>query len=122
MISKVEYSQALPYVTLDGSLIRELMHPRTHSNQAQSLAEATVAIGATTRLHRHTKTEELYHFTNGEGLMTLGDEVFAVKAGDTVCIHPGTAHRVQNTGDRPLKILCCCTPPYADDDTELLDD
>lgn len=122
MISKVEYSQVSPYVTLDGSFIRELMHPRRHSNHAQSLAEATVAIGATTRLHRHTKTEELYHVTDGEGLMTLGDEVFAVKQGDTVCIHPGTAHRVQNTGHRPLKILCCCTPPYADDDTELLDD
>ena len=47
---------------------------------------------------------------------------FAVKQGDTVCIRPGMPHRVQNTSDRPLKILCCCTPPYADDDTELLDD
>ncbi len=121
MTSKTEYTQIEPYVTLDGSLIRELMHPRTRGNRAQSLAEATVTIGATTRLHRHTKTEELYHFTDGEGLMTLGDEVFPVKQGDTVCIHPGTAHRVQNTGDRPLKILCCCTPPYADTDTELLD-
>lgn len=122
MKNKVEYSKVLPYVTLDGSLIRELMHPSKHSNYAQSLAEATVAVGATTRLHRHTKTEELYHFTDGEGLMTLGNEVFAVAQGDTVCIHPGTAHRVRNTGDRPLKILCCCTPPYADDDTEVLDD
>jgi mannose-6-phosphate isomerase-like protein (cupin superfamily) len=122
MINKVEYAQALPYLTLDGSLIRELMHPRTHGNHAQSLAEATVVAGAMTRLHRHGKTEELYHFTDGEDLMTLGDEVFAVKQGDTVCIPPGTPHRVQNTADRPLKILCCCTPPYADDDTELLDD
>lgn len=122
MTNKVEYAQAVPYLTLDGSLIRELMHPRRHSNHAQSLAEATVAVGATTRLHRHTKTEELYHFTHGEGLMTLADEVFAVRQGDTVCIHPGTPHRVQNTGDGPLKILCCCTPPYADNDTELLDD
>lgn len=122
MTNKVEYAEALPYVTVDGSLIRELMHPRRHGNHAQSLAEATVAVGEMTRLHRHTATEELYHFTDGEGLMTLAEEVFAVKQGDTVCIHPGTAHRVQNTGDRPLKILCCCTPPYADDDTELLDD
>lgn len=121
MTNKVEYSQVLPYVTLDGSLIRELMHPHRHGNRAQSLAEATVAVGATTRLHRHAKTEELYHFSDGEGLMSLGEAVFAVKQGDTVCIHPGTAHCVRNTGNRPLKILCCCTPPYADDDTELLD-
>lgn len=122
MANKVRYAEVLPYVTVDGSLIRELMHPRQHGNRAQSLAEATVAVGEMTRLHRHTATEELYHFTDGEGLMTLADEVFTVRQGDTVCIHPGVAHRVQNTGDRPLKILCCCTPPYADGDTELLDD
>ena len=121
MTSKVEYAQVEPYVTLDGSRVRELMHPRAHGNQAQSLAEAIVNVGQATRLHRHLKTEELYHFTSGEGTMTLGDEVFAVKQGDTVCIPPGMPHRVQNTGRTPLKILCCSTPPYADSDTELLD-
>ncbi|MFQ5937269.1 MAG: cupin domain-containing protein [Acidiferrobacterales bacterium] len=121
MIKKTAYDAVQPYVTLDGSLIRELMHPRVHGNHAQSLAEATVAVGAITRRHRHERTEELYHFTDGEGLMTLGDNVFAVKRGDTVCIHPGTPHCVRNTGHAPLKILCCSTPPYADSDTELLD-
>jgi mannose-6-phosphate isomerase-like protein (cupin superfamily) len=121
MTCKTEYTEIEPYVTLDGSLIRELMHPRVHGNRAQSLAEAIIDVGKVTRPHRHLKTEELYHFTAGEGTMTLGDDVFAIKQGDTVCIPPGMPHRVHNTGNTPLKILCCSTPPYADSDTELLD-
>lgn len=117
---KIEYARVRPYVTLDGSLIRELMHPRVHVNRAQSLAEATLAPGASTRLHRHRRSEELYHFTAGEGLMTLGEETFAVAPGDTVHIAPGTPHCVRNTGATELKILCCSAPPYADEDTELL--
>lgn len=45
MTSKVEYAQIEPYVTLDGSRVRELMHPRVHGNRAQSLAEAIVDVG-----------------------------------------------------------------------------
>lgn len=52
--------------------------------------------------------------------MTLGKETFAVRAGDTVCIAPGTAHCIENTGAGPLRILCACAPAYADADTELL--
>ncbi len=118
---KSEYARVTPCLTLDGSLIRELMHPRAHANRAQSLAEATVAPGAVTRLHRHHRSEELYHFTAGAGLMTLGEESFAVAPGDTVHIAPGTPHRVRNTGTTELKILCCSAPPYADEDTELLE-
>jgi mannose-6-phosphate isomerase-like protein (cupin superfamily) len=114
------YSAVAPYMTKDGSEIRELMHPAVHGNRAQSLAEATVAPGAATTLHRHGATEEIYHFTAGEGLMTLGGDRFPVRAGDTVCIPPGTPHRVENTGNAPLKILCACAPAYEHGDTELL--
>ena len=114
------YSDAPPYITKDGSRIRELMHPSQHGNQAQSLAEATVAPGAVTALHRHRLTEEIYHVTAGEGLMTLGAEQFLVSVGDTVCISPGTAHCIECVGSVPLKILCACAPAYGHEDTELL--
>jgi mannose-6-phosphate isomerase-like protein (cupin superfamily) len=52
--------------------------------------------------------------------MTLGDEVFAIAAGDSILIAPGTAHRVANTGHEALRILCCCAPAYSHADTELL--
>jgi mannose-6-phosphate isomerase-like protein (cupin superfamily) len=52
--------------------------------------------------------------------MTLGNEQFEIKAGDTVCITPGTLHKVKNTGVTLLKILCASAPSYSHSDTELL--
>ncbi|MEA2038935.1 MAG: cupin domain-containing protein [Thermodesulfobacteriota bacterium] len=119
-MKKSEYEKIVPYETKDGSLIRELMHPEVHGNSTQSLAEATVPVGSRTFLHRHRKSEEIYHITQGTGLMSLDNDTFSVRTGDTVCIQPGTSHWIKNTGDAPLRILCCCAPPYSHDDTELL--
>lgn len=112
--------EVAPYITKDGSEIRELLHPERHAVRQQSLAEAVVAPGATTRLHRHDTTEEIYHVTRGCGLMTLAGETFAIAVGDSILIAPGTAHCVTNTGGEPLHILCCCAPAYTDADTVLL--
>ena len=114
-----------PYVTRDGSEIRELMHPRVQGAQLgvarQSLAEASLTPGQRTVLHRHAVTEELYHITAGSALMTLGERRFEVAAGDTVCIPPGTAHCIENTGGARLTLLCACSPAYSHEDTELLE-
>lgn len=115
------YALVPPYVTKDGSEIRELMHPAIHGNRAQSLAEATVPAGTRTLLHRHHHTEELYHITDGCGLMILGSSQLAVTAGDTICIPPGTPHCIEATGNSALRLLCCCAPAYSHDDTEVLE-
>ena len=120
MTQITRYSEIQPYTTKDGSQIRELLHPDSHGNSEQSLAEARVSPGTETILHRHHKTEELYHITAGCGLMTLGEEQFPVCVGDTVLIPPGTAHRIRCEGENELVILCCCSPAYAHEDTELL--
>ncbi len=117
---KTCYADIPAYITKDGSEIRELMHPDRHPVQRQSLAEAVVRPGEQTQLHQHKMTEELYHVTAGSGTMTLGDERFAIGVGDTVLIPPGTPHCVAATGSEALRILCCCSPAYAHDDTYLL--
>jgi mannose-6-phosphate isomerase-like protein (cupin superfamily) len=118
---KTSYSQIPAYDTKDGSEIRELMHPSGHGNRNQSLAEATVLPGTRTLLHRHRLTEEIYHVTSGSGRMTLGDETFDIVTGDSVLIPPGTPHCIEAVGTTPLRILCCCSPAYAHEDTELLE-
>lgn len=117
---RTRYDEIQEFVTKDGSIIRELMHPQQHGNQQQSFAEAIVPIGASTLLHRHHKTEEIYYFIRGSGRMRLGDDEFTVVAGDTVCIMPGLAHALTNTGPQPLVLLCASSPAYSHDDTELL--
>lgn len=118
---KTAHRDIPPYITLDGSEIRELMHPSRHGGRAQSLAEATVPPGGRTLLHRHAHSEELYHVMAGTGWMTLGESQFDIVPGDTVLIQPGTPHRVEATSNVPLVLLCCCSPAYAHDDTELLE-
>lgn len=118
---KTQYNAILGFITKDGSEIRELMHPAVHGNRAQSLAEAIVAPGMRTHLHQHRASEELYHITAGRGRMTLGQEQFEVRTGDTITIPPGTPHCIENIGTDALRILCCCAPPYSDADTELLE-
>ena len=121
MTLRTRYADIPPYVTKDGSVIRELMHPGVHGNTNQSLAEATVAVGAATIAHRHHVTAELYLITAGEGRMTLGERMIDVRVGDTIAIPPQTIHSIANTGSTPLTILCACAPAYSHDDTELVD-
>lgn len=118
---KTRLADIAPYITRDGSAIRELMHPDVHGNRAQSLAEAVVPAGARTLLHRHRETEELYHVTAGEGVLTLGSERLKVSPGDTALIPPGTPHCIEATGAEALRILCCCSPAYRHEDTEILE-
>ena len=108
------------FETLDGSTVRELIQVGDGARN-QSLAEATVRPGGATTAHRHHASEEIYLFTAGSGTMRLGGESFEVAAGDSVLIAPGTSHKLFNPGPEPLVLLCCCSPPYADEDTELLE-
>lgn len=114
---KTRYEDIVPYVTKDGSTIRELMHPALHGNQSQSLAEAVLAPGRGTASHIHRESEEIYHITRGTGRMTLGEATFDVAPGDTVSIPAGTPHSIVNTGPFDMAMLCCCTPAYTHDDT-----
>ena len=118
---KNEYEKATAYVTKDGSIIRELIHPSRHGpTVAMSLAEAVVPSGDETFLHLHHTFQEIYHFLEGEGVMTLGKETFPVKTGDSILIPAGMPHKVRNCGTGPLRFLCCCTPPYTHEETELI--
>jgi mannose-6-phosphate isomerase-like protein (cupin superfamily) len=108
------------FTTKDGSEIRELAGVPTGNSQNQSLAEATVPPGGETEEHYHRASEEIYLFTHGSGRLRLGDEESEVTVGDTVVIAPGTAHKLWSTGDEPLRLLCCCSPPYSDGDTYLI--
>ena len=106
-----------PFVTRDGSTIRELAGPAWSAVERQSLAEATVDPGGETAEHFHPHTEEIYYFVGGAGRMRLGEQEDVIAAGACVVIPPGVPHKLWNTGDEALVLLCCCVPAYSDDDT-----
>ena len=119
---KTSKNKIEPFITKDGSWVRELIHPAFQEGAAISLAEAIVRQGSTTMLHIHRRSQEIYHITQGKGMMALGIERFEVKSGDSVLIMSGMPHCIENIGTQPLRILCCCHPPYDHQDTQILND
>ena len=108
-----------PFITADGSSIRELAGIPTGNAVNQSLAEATVPPGSDTIEHYHRTSEEIYLFVSGMGTMRLDGDEAPVRAGDCVVIAPGAVHKLRNAGTDPLVLLCCCAPPYSHEDTVL---
>jgi mannose-6-phosphate isomerase-like protein (cupin superfamily) len=106
-----------PFITKDGSEIRELLAHRNSAIRNQSLAEARVPIGGSTQEHYHPKAEEIYFITAGAGRVRIEGEVREVRAGDAIAIPSGQKHKLWNLGNETLKLLCCCAPAYDDGDT-----
>lgn len=108
---------AKPFVTLDGSTIREIIHPKNTRGVKQSLAEATLPPHSATAEHTHKKSGEIYYVLEGAGWMHLGREEFPVRANDAIHIPAGTRHFIENISHKDIVFLCCSSPPYSDEDT-----
>ena len=102
---------ATPFTTKDGSTIREFVH-----TSVQSLAEASLEPGQATQRHYHGRSEEIYLIVDGAGELEVDGDVRAVGPGDAILIPPGAWHRL-TAGEAGATLLCCCVPPYADEDT-----
>jgi len=115
----INQREAVPFVTADGSTIRELLAHRNSSIRKQSLAEARLGPGQATTPHHHKVTEEIYYILSGSALMTLDGESRPVGPGDAISIPPGLVHTIKNTGPEELVFLCTCAPGYEHTDTFL---
>jgi len=113
----VRLSEAPPFITKDGSEIREILAHRNSCLCNQSLAEATLPPGGSTEEHYHARTEEIYFITQGSGRIRIGTEERDVLQGDGIAIPPGARHKLWNTGSEALRLLCCCAPAYEHSDT-----
>jgi mannose-6-phosphate isomerase-like protein (cupin superfamily) len=110
-------AKAEAFTTLDGSTIRVLLDAELGGAHEQSLAEASLAAGVETRRHYHARTEEIYVVLGGSGRMEVEGEERVVRPGDAVLIPPGAWHQIQADAGGELRFLCCCAPPYSDEDT-----
>jgi mannose-6-phosphate isomerase-like protein (cupin superfamily) len=103
-------ASAEPFTTKDGSTIREL-----HHTAEQSLAEASLPAGAETQRHHHALTEEIYVVLEGTAMMEVDGSRRSVGPGDAILIPAGARHQI--SAETALRFLCCCVPPYSDEDT-----
>ena len=102
---------ATPFVTKDGSTIREYFH-----TGLQSLAEASLEPGAATQRHYHARSEEIYLIAEGGGELEVDGHRRQVAAGDAILIPPRAWHAL-TAGEHGVRLLCWCVPAYSDDDT-----
>ena len=98
--------------TPHGSQIRPLMDRTTSPITQCSLAEETLPPGKSVTPHHHEVLEEIYYILSGSGVMTIGDESQAVRAGDAIYIPKHHVHTLTNTGDEEMKILLVCGPAF----------
>ncbi len=99
------------------AFLTKVLAYRNSAIRNQSLAEARLAVGASTMEHYHPKAEEIYYITQGTGRMQIEGELKEVRVGDAIAIPPGKKHKIWNTGSETLRLLCCCAPAYEDSDT-----
>jgi mannose-6-phosphate isomerase-like protein (cupin superfamily) len=108
--------RAQAFTTLDGSTIRVLLDALDGNAVNQSLAEAELAPGQATQRHYHGRTEEIYILLEGSGEMEVEGDRARVGPGEAILIPPGARHEIR-AGERGVRFLCCCAPPYSDSDT-----
>ena len=110
-----KYAQQIPFTIKDGSTIRSLLDLSNAPVCNQSLAEATLPVGAETERHYHRLSEEIYYLIEGRGMMEIDGETREISVGDVILIPAGAWHQI--SAIEPLRFLCCCSPPYSHEDT-----
>ena|ERR1700730_10352444 len=98
--------------TAHGSEIRPLIDRTTSGITQCSLAEEILPPGHAVTTHHHRQIEEIYYIVVGRGLMTVGDEVREVVAGNAVYVPRGHRHTLENTGTEPIKLILVCGPAF----------
>lgn len=74
-------------------------------------------------LQRHRRRSEHWHVVSGEAVVTRDQEQLALRAGDSVDIPAGAAHRIANPGAVPLTFIEVQQGDYfGEDDIERLED
>ncbi len=61
--------------------------------------------GARGRVHRHTRSDNVYIVRRGEGTLTIEGETHVIRADDVVFIPAGTRHSLSNLSDAPLELF-----------------
>ncbi|WP_395401055.1 cupin domain-containing protein [Pseudoduganella sp. UC29_106] len=63
-------------------------------------------------IHNHRVNEEMFFILEGRGEVRVGEQTYAIRAGDIIACPPGgrdTAHQIVNSGTVPLRYLAVST-------------
>lgn len=77
-----------------------------------TLSRTCLKPGMSTRGHSHENQEEVYIFTYGKAIMTIGEDQYEAKSGDTFLIPKGKFHKVQNLSNTDSCAFTCIFEKY----------
>ena len=83
------------YILKDNTSLRNLV-----------VSSTTLHPGKSTNGHSHAGKEEVYMIMSGSGAMELDDKRINIQGGEVVLIEDGVFHRVHNTGEIDLYMVC----------------
>jgi mannose-6-phosphate isomerase-like protein (cupin superfamily) len=105
----------------DDTILKEVWHSKNDDiDLPYSLAHAYLDEGDASLPHILHKSEETYIFLSGSGEIIIDDQVLNVKTGSTVIVPKGANQYVKNTGSERLVFLCIVSPPWNEEEEEVL--
>ena len=94
---------------IDGKIVKDdetyLLKDNT-SLKNLVISSTTLHPGKSTRGHSHSGQEEVYMIISGSGTMELDDNKIDIQGGEMILIEDGVFHRVHNTGEIDLYMVC----------------
>jgi quercetin dioxygenase-like cupin family protein len=83
------------------------------NSESMTFGKVVIRSGRANEEHRHTNCDEILHLLHGELEHTAGPErVFHLKAGDTITLPAGTAHRARSVGAEDAVMLVAYSSAY----------
>jgi mannose-6-phosphate isomerase-like protein (cupin superfamily) len=67
-------------------------------------------VGGATPPNEHAAAHEFFHVLHGEGVARCDGKTRPIRKGDSLLLHPGSEHVIENTGADKLYTLTVMTP------------
>ena len=102
------------YLCMSGQAPRQwgiVVSPDRVGSRQLSFGVQEIDVGSQIPVHIHDKEEEILFFWRGEGKCILDDDEFDIEPGSTAYVPIGVWHGVVNTGNEPLRLTWCFSPP-----------
>jgi mannose-6-phosphate isomerase-like protein (cupin superfamily) len=88
-----------------------VVSPDGVGSEGLSFGMQDVDVGSAIPYHVHDKEEEILFFWRGQGKCVVEGEEFEITPGSTAYFPIGVWHGIVNTGDEPLRLTWCFSPP-----------
>jgi mannose-6-phosphate isomerase-like protein (cupin superfamily) len=92
--------------TNHGALKKVLIRHADVDSPLMFLNEVSVAPGEDLKAHSHYDMEEVFYFLEGEGVMRVEQEDYAVAPGMSFVMPARVEHYLINTGPTPMRFIC----------------